>query len=243
MEEELKSLRDQRAQVKRELTLVSNKLSTAINRKESISTLQPLVDKADELFNNFSAIHLEYVDIIDDNDSLDEKYKKVGGVSLSDYFNGVQSSHNAIYESFCFYTKSVFTQHIGVIEPQIFDKLDELAFLNDRIASLIKEHSIVDHVAAQVYFDEANQCIITLDKILAELKQTGDKIGHDYLALCKQARERIVAIKRTIVTAKAGMTRTPLSLAETKSHVQYNNDISSPQTQSQPPTASSANNI
>ena len=100
MEEKLTSLRDQRAQVKRELTLVSNKLSTAINRKESISTLQPLVNKADELLNNFSAIHLEYVDIIDDNESVDEKYKKVGGVSLSDYFDKVQSSHDTIYGSF-----------------------------------------------------------------------------------------------------------------------------------------------
>jgi len=228
MEEELKFLRDQRAQVKRELTLVSNKPSTAINRKESISTLQPPVDKPDELFNNFSAIHLEYVDIMDDNDS----------------HGGVQSSHNKSHnKSFCLHTKSVFTQHIGVIKLQFVDKLDELAFLHDRFASLIKDHSIVDHVAAQVYFDEANQCIITLDKILAELKQTGDKIGHDYFALCEQVRERIVAIKCTIVRAKAGMTRTPLSLTETQPHVPYNNDISSPLTQSQPPTASSANNI
>ena len=238
MEEKLTSLRDQRAQVKRELTLVSNKLSTAINRKESISTLQPLVNKADELFNNFSAIHLEYVDIIDDNESVDERHKKVGGVSLSDYFDKVQSSHDTIYSSFCSYTKSVFVEQIGVIEPQICDSLDELAFLNDKIESLSRDHSILD-VAAQVYFDEANQCIITLDKILAELKETGDKIGHDYSALYKQARDRMVTIKRTIVTAKAGMTSSPLSLAQTqsRSHVQYNND-STPQTHSQPLTSS-----
>jgi hypothetical protein len=234
MEEAAKQLRESRSSLKRDITLCSNKLSTAIKRNQSIDSVSNKLEVLDDLFEKFSAVHLEYEDLLSNSSDLDS-YRTVNNLSMSEYFCEVEKSFENASSAAIEYQQSFHISNVKVLESDLVSSLSDIEYYTDLIGKL--PSSAISYRNERemtcVYFDEADKIVLTVTGKLKSFKAASAKISYDCSETCKTVESCIAAINKKIVECKA-RAMTQAHFINTGLHIDQNNTLSPTQTLTPP---------
>lgn len=237
-QEAAKDMKERRSKLKNRLTLISNRISTAITRSAPIQEVMRLQSELDELWESFTMLHLDYSDLLDGDSSLDA-YKVVGGLDMSDYLDKVRQVYDASCNSIIDYEKSLLTNQCKGIEHKVHREVEDIQFLIREIEKLsVSRGSQVEH-NTEVLLREAENSIYSITNLVADFKSMCSKVSYDCNEVCRQVDECVTSLRHKSILART-LTHTGLTNLNTQSSLGDQNishTLSAPPTSSPNPTS------
>lgn len=190
MEQQAKELRDKRSQLKRDLTLQTTKIGNAITRNAEYAEITELAKFIDKVFEHFTTVHLEYVDLVEGDESLD-KYKTVNNLSLDQYYEKVKKDYEISIASVVNNEKQFLLLEVKQIEHRVKRGIED-------VNVLIAEVSDLESLLSQ-----STDAIDDVTRFICELEFASNKVGYDCSSLRNDVESCIVRLRQKVLNTKA----------------------------------------